>query len=215
MRQSRRWWASTGFVAIGLCVIAVFAPGVLAGGAPSIALTPSAHDYGTIDPNTTASQTFVLKNTGGSATGALTVKLTGSSSFARTSDSCTGTALGPKKQCSVTVRYAPTTAGSSDSGTLTVSAKKPSAGASAALIGKASQPKSQSQIDCESYGGTFAPGSGGFPLWTCDGWNGTAGGDAGNKEQQLIADCSSDGGPGFTTNRDTSAEDGPYDSMCL
>ena len=108
----------------------------LGGGAPSIAFTPGSKDFGTIDKNTTASQTFVLKNTGGSGTGALTVSLTGSSAFSKTTDGCTATALGPKKQCSVTVKYAPTTDASSDTGTLTASSKKPVAVATATLTGK-------------------------------------------------------------------------------
>jgi hypothetical protein len=88
--------------------------------------------------NATASQTFVLKNTGGSATGALAVGFgAGSSSaFSKTADTCTAMSLGPKKQCSVTVQYAPTTAGSTDNGTLTVSSRKPVAVATATLTGK-------------------------------------------------------------------------------
>ena len=121
-------------------VFGVFVPTVLAGGAPSLGFTPVSHDYGTIDANTTGSQTFVLKNSGGTATGMLKASLSGSSAFSITADSCTGTALGPKKQCGVTVQYAPTTAGSSDSGTLTVSGKKPAANASATLSGKSTPP---------------------------------------------------------------------------
>jgi hypothetical protein len=106
-----------------------------AGGKPSIAFAPGSHDFGTIDKNTTASQTFVLKNTGGSATGALMISLPGSA-FSKTADTCSATSLGPKKQCSVTVQYAPTTDGSNDTGTLTAQSKKPAAVATASLTGK-------------------------------------------------------------------------------
>lgn len=69
-------------------------------------------------------QTFVLKNSGGSATVALTVSLSGSVAFTKRADSCTATSLGPNKMCSVTVTYAPTTTGTSDSATLTGPVKK-------------------------------------------------------------------------------------------
>ena len=107
-----------------------------AAGGPAIAFNPSPYDYGTIDANTTASQSFTLRNSGAKATAALNVALTGSSAFSITANTCTGTSLGPKKSCSVTVQYAPTTDGSSDAGTLTAMSKKPSANASASLTGR-------------------------------------------------------------------------------
>ena len=108
------------------------------GGTPSIAFTPGSNDFGTIDMNTTTSQTFVLNNTGVSPARSLVVGFgAGSSSaFSKTADTCTATSLGSKKQCSVTVQYAPTTAGSTDTATLTVSSKKPVAVATATLSGK-------------------------------------------------------------------------------
>jgi hypothetical protein len=67
--------APAGLVAVGLAAAALFVPAAgHAGGARSIAFTPPSHDYGRISVNATSpEQTFVLKNTGGSATGALTV----------------------------------------------------------------------------------------------------------------------------------------------
>lgn len=109
-----------------------------AGGAPAIAWSPATngtYDYGAVAPGQTASQTFTLTNSGGSATGMLSVSLFGSSAFSITSNACTGTALGKGKSCAVTVQYAPTTAGQSDTATLTASGKKPSASASITLTG--------------------------------------------------------------------------------
>lgn len=120
-----------------VAALALLAPAVgQAASGPAIAFNPSSNDYGTIDANTTASQTFTLRNSGGKATSALKVTLTGSSAFSVTADSCTGTSLGPKKSCSVTVQYAPTAIGATDSATLTASSKKPPATASASLTGK-------------------------------------------------------------------------------
>jgi len=120
-----------------VAALALLAPAVgQAASGPAIAFNPSSNDYGTIDANTTASQTFVLRNSGGKATSALQVTLTGSSAFSVTSDGCTGRSLGPRKSCSVTVQYKPTAVGSADSATLTASSKKPLATASALLTGK-------------------------------------------------------------------------------
>src|SRR6266545_474363 len=106
-------------------------------GAPALAWSPTngAYDYGTVTVGQTASQTFTLTNSGGSATGILTVTLSGSSAFTKTADGCTATSLGPRKSCSVSVQYAPTTAGQSDSATLAASGKKTAASASLTLTG--------------------------------------------------------------------------------
>ncbi len=85
----------------------------------SPATTSGAYDFGTLSAGSTASQTFTLTNTGGKSSGALTVALSGSSAFTITSDTCGGTALGSNKSCTVTVQYAPTASGESDSATLT------------------------------------------------------------------------------------------------
>jgi Cep192 domain 4 len=124
-----------------VAALALLAPAVgQAASGPAIAFTPSSNDYGTIDANTTASETFTLRNSGGKATSALKVMLTGSSAFSLTADGCNGTSLGPKKSCSVTVQYEPTAAGSTDSATLTASSKKPPASASVSLTGKSTPP---------------------------------------------------------------------------
>src|SRR5881397_48266 len=101
-----------------LAAVALLVPAAgQAGGAPALGFTPStngAYDYGTVVVCQTASRTFTLTNSGGSATAALTVALTGSAAFTKTADACTATSLGPGKSCSVTVTYSPAAAGQSD-----------------------------------------------------------------------------------------------------
>src|SRR5215216_2478900 len=112
-------------------------------GGPALDWSPAtngAYDFGTVAVGQTASQTFTLTNSGGSATGILTVALSGSSAFTKTADGCTMISLGPRRSCSVTVEYAPTTADQHDSGTLSATGKKPAADASLALTG-ASPPR--------------------------------------------------------------------------
>jgi Cep192 domain 4 len=132
----RRRSLHAALITLGLVAMTVLVPAAAgAGGAPAIAFNPSSGDYGMIDAGTTASKTFVLRNSGSTATGSLRVTLTGSSTFSKTADTCMGKSLGPGKQCSLTVRYAPTTAGQSDSATLTAGGKKSPANASAFLTG--------------------------------------------------------------------------------
>jgi hypothetical protein len=110
-----------------------------AGAGPSISWSPQtsgSYNYGTVTPGTTVPQTFTLRNSGGSATGALTVRLTGSTAFAITSNGCTAVSIGPKKSCQVTVSYSPSAAGATDTATLTATSKKPPASAGLSLTGK-------------------------------------------------------------------------------
>jgi hypothetical protein len=104
-----------------------------AGGPPSLAFTPPSWDYGGVGQ--TSSQEFTLTNSGGSSSAALTVSLIGSPAFTISNDACTGTALGPRKSCSVTVAYTPASLCARDSATLTATGKKEGATASAALTG--------------------------------------------------------------------------------
>jgi hypothetical protein len=139
-------------------------------------------------------QTFTLTNSGGAATGAMTVSLTGASAFSTTADTCTAGSLGPNKSCSVTVQYAPTSEGASESATLSVMGKKSAAVASASLTGaSASSPTyPTSQADCESFGGTFSTGTG-ATLWTCNGWLFTSLiQDFNTKRSRLGTDCVDD-----------------------
>jgi alpha-tubulin suppressor-like RCC1 family protein len=80
------------------------------------------------------SQTFTLTNSGGRATAVLTIALAGAG-FTKTADSCRGTSLGPRKSCSVTVRYSPTGAPAGDRATLTATGRRTGFEASLALDG--------------------------------------------------------------------------------
>jgi hypothetical protein len=110
-----------------------------AGGPPSIGWSPSSgggFDYGSVAVGTDSLQTFTLTNTGGSASAALTVTLTGSPSFSITDDSCSGTSAGPRKSCSVTVDYAPGASVGTETATLTAQGKKAEATADIDLTGR-------------------------------------------------------------------------------
>ena len=110
--------------ASGAPVLAWSAPGVSAG----------AFSYGTVAGGSTTPHTFTLTNTGGSASAALTVTIAGTA-FGLQADTCTGTSLGPRKSCTVTVAYRPGTAGGTDTGTLTAAGIKAGATASLQLTG--------------------------------------------------------------------------------
>jgi hypothetical protein len=105
-----------------------------------IAWTPSTGAYGTLEVGQSVSQTFTLQNSGGSATGALAITLTGSSAFTKTGDTCTAVALGPSKTCRVTVSYSPSGAGANNTATLSATAKKPVSSASITLTGSGAAP---------------------------------------------------------------------------
>ena len=121
--------------------VVLFAPARgQAGIAPAIAFDPSSHDYGTIDSGATSAQTFVVRNDGFLPTLRLKVSLAGSSAFTKTADTCVGRFLWPRKPCSITVQYAPSSPGSTDSGSLTVSGLRVSA--TATLTGKSTPPAS-------------------------------------------------------------------------
>ena len=123
---------------LGALAAVLLAPAVgrAAPSPPSMAWTPSTYDYGAVTLGQTASNTFTLTNSGGSASGALSVALsgTGAAAYSITSDACTGTALGKGKSCDVTVQYAPGGAGT-DMAMLTANGKKSSASASVDLTG--------------------------------------------------------------------------------
>jgi hypothetical protein len=99
-------------VAVGALLLPVAGQ---AGGAPVLAWSPTTgsgtYDYGTVDGvgGATKTVTFTVDNSGGMASGSIKVTLTNTSgtAFSVMSDGCTGTSLGPKKSCQVTVEYAP------------------------------------------------------------------------------------------------------------
>lgn len=99
--------------------------------------SPGSFDYGTLDFGDTSSQQFTL--TDGRNSGTLTASLSGSPAFSITSDGCTGARLGRNPSCAVTVQYAPTGSGGSDTATLSASNKKGDS-ASLTLTGASTAP---------------------------------------------------------------------------
>lgn len=117
---------------------ALLIPAGLASAAPAPALSWSktgTYDVGSLYGALFTSTTFVLTNSGGSASSAVKINLTGSTSFSVTADTCTGTSLGPNKSCLVTVTYAPPDGNHTDAATLTATTHKPVATATLGLTG--------------------------------------------------------------------------------
>lgn len=86
--------------------LAIPAAAAAATGPPALAWAPATaggYNYGTLTGGHTAATTFT--NTGGTATSALKITLTGAGAFTKTADTCTGTSLGPRKTCTVTLTY--------------------------------------------------------------------------------------------------------------
>ena len=105
---------------------------------PSIDWSPSTtggFDFGLVAVGKTALQTFTLTNSGGSASAALTVTLSGPPTVTIAEDNCTATSLGPGKSCTVTVEYAPTTSGPSGAVRLEATGKKAAADATLSIVG--------------------------------------------------------------------------------
>jgi len=131
-----RFWLASGLTGAALVLLAV--AGQHAGGAPMPAMlgwsptTPDGFDYGRVNGCHAASQVFTLTNSGGLASGTLTIDLSTSAAFSVTADSCTGRSLGPRETCSVTVDYSPTMA---DPENATLSATGTPASASIGLVG--------------------------------------------------------------------------------
>lgn len=128
-------------VVVGLAAaVVLWAPAAQAGRAPSLGWAPitssGAYDYGAEDVGQAVSQVFKLANLGGSGSGALRISLSGSSAFSITSDACTKKGLGPGKSCAVSVQYAPTALGVTDTAFLVARGKTHGAvSASVALTG--------------------------------------------------------------------------------
>src|SRR5262245_59018209 len=106
-----------------LFLVALWAPFASGANPPSLTSNPARVNFGTIDAATTASRPIVFTNAGGTATRSLAATLTGSTAFSITANTCTATSLGQKKSCNITVLYAPTGVGHSDTGTLTLAGK--------------------------------------------------------------------------------------------
>ena len=191
---------------IGVAVVVVPATAASASQGPVTSWTPTTSpgtfDYGTLTAGQTASQSFTLTNSGGSATAALTITLSGPAAFTKAADSCTGTSLGPGKSCTVTVSYHPASPGESDTGTLTATAHKVAAAASLTLLGAA--PKTSPGI-------STTPSSGGIIGTTVTDTATLSGGDGptGTITFNLYAtpDCS---GTAVDTQTVTVTGDGSY-----
>jgi hypothetical protein len=79
-------------------------------------------------------RSFTLTNSGGAATGPLTVTLTGPAAFADTGNACAAASLGPGQTCNVTVGFTPAAEGAMTA-TLTAASTNPVATATDALSG--------------------------------------------------------------------------------
>ena len=208
----RPWQMLLGPGLVGLGLLS-FAPAALANSGPSLSFAPSSWTAGPIDSGTTTSLTFTLMNSGGRASGAITVTVSGSAAFSIPSgdDGCTGRSLGPNKSCSVTVQYAPISSGESD--TATLSADGVHASTSASLHGSSNPKFAKSARDCAALGGTFStdPATdlfhiGAAFLWTCNN------GPRVDFDVSLFGDCLADaGGAG---GMDFAASP-PFDSTCF
>jgi uncharacterized repeat protein (TIGR01451 family) len=125
-------------LAVALLTMGLLAPAGQAAAPPFIVFNPVLSSFGQIPPASSTTKTFTLKNSGGGATGPLSVVLVGSSTFKVTTDQCTGVSLASGKTCTVTVTYKPTAGGAHDFTTLWASSKKPVAVALAVLGGSSS-----------------------------------------------------------------------------
>jgi hypothetical protein len=101
---------------------------------PVLAFSQSSHDYGSVNVAKKVSQVFTLTNSGGTASRALKLSLSGSGEFSITSDRCQGRSLGPGKSCTVAVKFAPAGAGP-ETATLTATGVKRPVAATVSLSG--------------------------------------------------------------------------------
>src|ERR1700735_823135 len=85
---------------------------------PALAFSQSSHGYGSVTVGKKVSQVFTLTNSGGTASRALKLSLSGSGAFSVTSDRCQGRSLGPGKSCTVAVKFAPERGDSADAGVI-------------------------------------------------------------------------------------------------
>jgi hypothetical protein len=103
-----------------------------------LAFRPAPYEYGPVPVGQRKARTFTLANTGGRASGALTVRLSGPAAFTITADTCRAS-LAPGKRCTVRVRFAPARAGAVTA-TLRAVSKNRAAAARDALAGAGKGP---------------------------------------------------------------------------
>jgi hypothetical protein len=77
---------------------------------PRLVFTPPSGVYGQAAVGSRAAKKFTLANQGGSATGMLTLRKSGPgrAAFTIAANTCAATSLGPRKTCTFTVRFHPT-----------------------------------------------------------------------------------------------------------
>ncbi|MFN0246227.1 MAG: choice-of-anchor D domain-containing protein [Kofleriaceae bacterium] len=79
---------------------------------PQLRVTPAMLHFGGVLVGTSASHSFTVENIGGSATGALSLARTGSTTFTLESNNCANTSLAAAATCTFVVRFTPTSGGS-------------------------------------------------------------------------------------------------------
>ena len=142
IRASWRRVAAPGAVALaaGIALVAGAGPAAAAPlragrpAAPVLRFSPAPYDYGPVSEGQAATRTFTLANSGRKATGRLRVRLSAPAAFTISSDHCGGTHLRPGGRCTITVRFAPASAGQ-QTATLTAASQGHHASASDALTG--------------------------------------------------------------------------------
>ena len=129
-----------GLALLAAAVVAVLTAAAAPGKppAPSLTWSPTTHPFGQIVIGNTGSKEFTLTFAGKGTSGPLTVERGGSAWFSipTATDNCSGVTLNARTPtCTVTVQYAPTIAGQSDTGTLYASSRKITNVTSATLSG--------------------------------------------------------------------------------
>ena len=107
-----------------------------AAGPGALAIAPASIDFGGIVVGqSSTTRVFTVTNTGGAATGTLSVSLGGTSAsqFAVQADTCNGQILGPSGTCTVGYQLRPTTAGGKTASLIVAS--NPGGTATASLVG--------------------------------------------------------------------------------
>ncbi len=134
----------------------------------ALSLAPASADFGGVVLGSSSSTlTFTATNTGGAATGLITVALGGTSAnqFAKISDTCSATSVAPAGTCTVSYQLRPTTAGGKTA-SLVISAS-PGGTATASLTGAGLAPAQLSGSATTAALGTVDVGFSGLPFtWT-------------------------------------------------
>lgn len=76
-----------------------------------LVLDDSAHDFGVLPVGTSASKVLRVSNVGGLTSAVIDTSLAGASAFSLEDDDCDGVTLAPAATCTITLQYAPTSAG--------------------------------------------------------------------------------------------------------